>query len=183
LEIWLEVKSCSSKRAKHRSRLDRLDYYLQKTFCKTASLMANACKSAALLGDYPKELVDASYRYGKHLGIAFQLTDDVLDFKENASSLGKPVLADLKRGLATAPTLFVADQFHEMEVLLERRFSEEGDVDRALDMVRRSDGIARTNMLARVHAEAAMSAAMEFGDSVYRDALINLAYLAVDRKK
>jgi len=72
---------------------DRIVYYLRKNYYKTASLMANSCKSAALLGDYPVEMVDASYRYGKHVGMAFQLVDDVLDFEGTLSQLGKPSLS------------------------------------------------------------------------------------------
>lgn len=72
---------------------ERIVYYLRKNYYKTASLMANSCRSAALLGDYPVELVDASYRYGKHVGMAFQLVDDVLDYEGSLSSLGKPSLA------------------------------------------------------------------------------------------
>jgi hypothetical protein len=61
-----------------------------------------------LLGGYPDELVSASYRFGKHVGMAFELVDDVLDVIGSLLQLGKPSLSDLKAGLATAPVLLYA---------------------------------------------------------------------------
>merc|ERR1719491_1563283 len=110
---------------------ERLIQYLRKNFYKTASLMANSCKSAAILGGYNDTIVTAAYRYGKHLGVAFQLVDDILDFDGSASVMGKPALADLHAGLATAPVLFAAEMFPlEMQPLMERKFREEGDIDK-----------------------------------------------------
>ena len=163
-----------------------MEYYLRKNFFKTASLMANSCKSAALLGSYPTELVQASYQYGKHVGMAFQLVDDVLDFEGSAESLGKPALSDLQAGLATAPVLFALNDSQDASLLLEmvqRKFRQEGDVERTCDIVNQSNGMARTKELAQVHAELAMDAALQFGDSVHRDALVHLAYKVVDRTR
>ena len=160
---------------------ERMIYYLKKNFYKTGSLMANSCKSAALLAECPEELVVASYKFGKHVGMAFQLVDDVLDFEGSVSSMGKPALADLNAGLATAPVLFAAEQYPELEAMIDRKFKEEGDVDRARQLVFDSDGIERTKQLARVHAELAMEAVLELDDGVHRDALLNLAYKVVRR--
>ena len=145
--------------------------------------MANSCKSAALLGGYPPEMVWASYRFGKHFGMAFQLVDDVLDFEGNISDLGKPALADLSSGLATAPVLFATEQFPELEALIDRKFSSEGDVDFVLDRLSKSDGIEMTKELARVHSELAMEALLELDGGIYRDALINLCHKVVSRTK
>ena len=160
---------------------ERIIYYLKKNYYKTASLMANSCRSAALLADCPPELVDACYKFGKHVGMAFQLVDDVLDFEGSVSSMGKPALADLNAGLATAPVLFASEVFPELEPMMDRKFKEIGDVDSAKQLVFESNGIERTKQLARVHAEISMEAAMELDHSLYRDALINLAYKVVRR--
>jgi len=166
---------------------DVLEYYLRKNFFKTASLMANSCKSAALLGSYSTELVQASYEYGKHVGMAFQLVDDVLDFEGSAESLGKPALSDLQAGLATAPVLFALnDNTPNASSLLEmmqRKFRQEGDVEQTCEMVKQSNGMERTKELAQVHAELAMDAALQLGDSIHRDALVHLAYKVVDRTR
>lgn len=162
----------------------RLEYYLRKNYFKTGSLMANSCQSAALLGNYPPEWVQCAYRYGKHLGLAFQLVDDVLDYEGNLQTMGKPALNDLKAGLATAPVLFAAQQHpHQLDPLLERKFKHDGDVETALHHVLSSKGIEKTTELARVHAELAMEAVLELQPSVYRDALVQLAYKVVDRTR
>jgi geranylgeranyl pyrophosphate synthase len=177
-----EVMQLRGSTASERSS-ERLSYYLRKNFYKTGSLMANSCKSAALLGDYPPELVDVSYRFGKHVGMAFQLVDDVLDFEGTLSQLGKPALSDLKAGLATAPVLFAAEECPELEPLIDRKFKDDGDVDRAVDLVFMSSGMERTKELARVHAEYAMDALMALRPSENRDALVHLANKVVARTK
>jgi geranylgeranyl pyrophosphate synthase len=175
----MQMRGTSSSDGKN----ERMIYYLKKNFYKTGSLMANSCKSAALLADCPPELVTASYKFGKHVGVAFQLVDDVLDFEGSVSSMGKPTLADLNAGLATAPVLFASETFPELEAMMDRKFKNEGDVERARQLVFESEGIERTKQLARIHAELAMEAVLELDDGVHRDALINLAYKVVRRTK
>ena len=162
---------------------ERMEYYLKKNYYKTGSLMANSCKSAALLAECPPELVVAAYKYGKHVGMAFQLVDDVLDFEGDVKSMGKPALADLRAGLSTAPVLFAAEEYPELEVMMDRKFKEEGDVEKSRELVLQSKGIDRTKRLARVHAERAMEAILPWEPTEYRDALINLAYKVVQRTK
>ena len=178
-----EVMQMRGTTSQEFSNKERVLYYLQKNFYKTGSLMANSCKSAALLGEYPADLVDASYRFGKHVGMAFQLVDDVLDFEGSLSQLGKPALADLQAGLATAPVLFAAEEFPELNDLIDRKFKQDGDVEQAVDLVFHSSGIERTKILARLHAEHAMDAILQLGPSEYRDALVQLAYKVVARTK
>jgi solanesyl diphosphate synthase len=163
---------------------ERMVQYLRKNFYKTASLMANSCKSAAILGNYNDKIVGASYRYGKHLGVAFQLVDDVLDYDGSASAMGKPALSDLNAGLATAPVLFAAEKFpDELSSMIERKFKIDGDVERAVELVRKSDGIQRTKDLAQVHVELAIQSISELEKSNYRDSLIHLAHKVVDRSR
>lgn len=67
-----------------------LEQYLDKSFYKTASLIAASCRSAAVFSDSPVEVKEAMYGYGKHLGLAFQVVDDILDFTQSTEQLGKP---------------------------------------------------------------------------------------------
>jgi len=111
---------------------ERFSHYIQKTFKKTASLIAYTCKAVAYLSGANDELQEAAFQYGRNLGIAFQLVDDLLDFVSNQTELGKPAAADLKLGLATAPVLFACEKFPELNTMIMRRFSEPGDVEKGL---------------------------------------------------
>ncbi|XP_026929485.1 all trans-polyprenyl-diphosphate synthase PDSS1 isoform X2 [Acinonyx jubatus] len=114
---------------------ERFAHYLEKTFKKTASLIANSCKAVSVLGCPDPAVHEIAYQYGKNVGIAFQLIDDVLDFTSCSDRMGKPTSADLKLGLATGPVLFACQQFPEMNAMIMRRFSLPGDVDRAQQYV------------------------------------------------
>ena len=109
---------------------DTISYYLQKTYLKTASLISKSCRAAAILGGSDSGTVDAAYLYGKNLGMAFQLVDDMLDYTISEKELGKPAGADLELGLATAPLLFAWKQHQELGSLVGRKFSQDGDVQR-----------------------------------------------------
>ncbi|XP_053081394.1 all trans-polyprenyl-diphosphate synthase PDSS1 isoform X3 [Acinonyx jubatus] len=89
---------------------ERFAHYLEKTFKKTASLIANSCKAVSVLGCPDPAVHEIAYQYGKNVGIAFQLIDDVLDFTSCSDRMGKPTSADLKLGLATGPVLFACQQ-------------------------------------------------------------------------
>uniref|UniRef100_A0A8C8GUU6 Decaprenyl-diphosphate synthase subunit 1 n=1 Tax=Oncorhynchus tshawytscha TaxID=74940 RepID=A0A8C8GUU6_ONCTS len=89
---------------------ERFKHYLDKTFKKTASLIANSCKAVSILVNSDPEVHEIAFQYGRNVGIAFQLVDDVLDFTACASQLGKPSATDLKLGLATGPVLFACQQ-------------------------------------------------------------------------
>lgn len=81
-----------------------------------------------MLGDADESLADIAFQYGRNIGLAFQLVDDLLDFVSSSDAMGKPTAADLKLGLATAPVLFACEKVsiflfrkvnHTTRVLLE----------------------------------------------------------------
>ncbi|KAH7105173.1 terpenoid synthase, partial [Auriculariales sp. MPI-PUGE-AT-0066] len=131
--------------------------YMHKTYLKTASLMAKGCRASVVLGgardgDICKEV---AYAYGRNIGLAFQLVDDVLDYESSEKTLGKPGGADLALGLATAPALFAWEENPAMGALIERKFSADGDIEMARDFVRNSNALQRTRELAEAHAAKA----------------------------
>jgi len=168
---------------------ERFQLYLAKTFNKTASLMAYSCKANAILAsdfkspDEIKSNGDAAYSYGRNLGIAFQLVDDLLDFVASSEQLGKPAAADLKLGLATAPVLFATNKYPELEDMIARRFCNPGDVEKAFECVLQSDGLDRTRILAREHCDSALSAIEYLTDSKYKWALASLTDTVINRLK
>jgi len=177
--------------------------YLQKTYLKTASLMAKSARSAAVLGGCGEwatqtyalspaqradaaAVCDAAYAYGRHVGMAFQLVDDLLDFRATTEAFGKPSGgADLKLGLATAPVLYAWQELADspLGTLVARRFGEPGDVEQALELVHRSQGLERTAQLARYHTEAAHKALSVLPTSDARAALAQLNEQIVTRVK
>jgi len=162
---------------------ERFEHYLTKSFNKTASLMAYSCRANALLAGVSSSLVEQAFQYGRNIGIAFQLVDDLLDFIVSADQLGKPSAADLKLGLATAPVLFAAEKFPQLNEMIGRRFEEDGDVERAFQLVQKSGGLDETRDLARKHCEAAIAALEHFADSEYKLALIELCDKVLNRMK
>ena len=160
-----------------------LTYYLQKTYLKSASLISKSCRAAALLGQNAPEVVEAAYAYGKNLGLAFQLVDDMLDYTISGQELGKPAGADLELGLATAPLLFAWKENEQLGVLVGRKFSSNGDVERARDIVSRSHGLEQTRALAQEYADKAISALDGFPDSEAKDGLIEMCHKTMKRRK
>ncbi|BGP30543.1 coq1 putative hexaprenyl diphosphate synthase [Rhodotorula toruloides] len=167
-------------------------HYMRKTYLKTASLIAKNARAATVLGGCGikqgwaegEKVKDIAYEYGRNLGIAFQLIDDMLDFTATAADLGKPGGgADLKLGLATAPALYAWDEFPELGELIERKFEREGDVERAKHLILRSSGASRTFTLAEQHSQAAIDAIRRLPESDARDALEKIARDVLTRKK
>lgn len=162
---------------------ETLRYYLQKTYLKTASLISKSCRAAALLGGADAVTVDAAYSYGRNLGLAFQLVDDMLDYTRSGADLGKPAGADLELGLATAPLLFAWKQMPELGALVGRKFEREGDVQMARELVLQSNGIEQTRALAQDYSEKAMAAIADFPDSEAKDGLMEMAQKTIKRQK
>ncbi|XP_060725543.1 decaprenyl-diphosphate synthase subunit 1 isoform X2 [Tachysurus vachellii] len=162
---------------------ERFKHYLEKTFKKTASLIANSCKAVSILVNSDPEVHEIAYQYGRNVGIAFQLVDDMLDFTSCANRLGKPSAADLRLGLATGPVLFACQQFPELHSMIMRRFGSDGDVDQAWRYVLESDGVEQTSFLAQHYCHEATRQISRLQPSPERDALIRLTELVLNRDK
>eukprot|EP00977_Amphora_coffeiformis_P006037 scaffold1294_cov167-Amphora_coffeaeformis.AAC.18 len=163
-----------------------MESYLRKSYYKTASLICYACRSTALLGGhaYGSTVATACEEFGFHMGLAYQIQDDILDFTAAASVLGKPALADMDLGLSTAPILYAAEEFPHLKPLIMRRFKEKGDKQTALEALYKSDvAMDKARALARFHAQRAIDALLRLPKSESRDALIRLTHAVITRKK
>jgi all-trans-nonaprenyl-diphosphate synthase len=158
-----------------------IETYLQKSYYKTASLIANSSKAAGLLSEISRETVEHLYSYGRHFGIAFQIVDDILDFTSTTDTLGKPVGSDLKSGNLTAPVLFALAQKPSLEVLIDRKFAQEGDLEQALALIQDSQGIQQARELAAHHAKLAIEHLAVLPPSESHQALINIAEYTLSR--
>ncbi|KAK4131039.1 terpenoid synthase [Trichocladium antarcticum] len=179
---FMQLKNTARDEANPQWSEETLTYYLQKTYLKTASLISKSCRASALLGGSDAQTVDAAYLYGKNLGLAFQLVDDMLDYTRSEKDLGKPAGADLELGLATAPLLFAWKTMPELGSLVGRKFGNDGDVARARDLVMQSNGIEQTRALAANYAEKAIEAISSFPDSEAKDGLIEMAVKTLKRQ-
>lgn len=175
---FMQLKNEISKGFDH-----TLEYYLQKTYLKTASLVAKSCRASALLGGASQADADAAYLFGKNLGLGFQVVDDMLDYTSSANSLGKPAGADLKLGLATAPVLYAWQEHPELGDLIARKFNHDGDVDRAKRLSIESNGLERTRQLAQAYTDEAVHQVRKLPPSPARDALESIALRILTRTK
>jgi all-trans-nonaprenyl-diphosphate synthase len=155
--------------------------YLEKSYCKTASLIANSSKAAGVLSGLPENRLDALYRFGRQLGLAFQVVDDILDFTASDQQLGKPAASDLASGYLTAPVLFALEERPALAGLIEREFCEPDDLAQALELVRDCEAIARSRALAETFAREAHEAIDWLPNSEPRSALRGLPEFVLSR--
>jgi len=158
-----------------------IEAYLEKSYYKTASLIANSAKAAGLLSGVSPELAQSLYNYGRHFGLAFQIVDDILDFTASTEVLGKPSGSDLASGNLTAPVLYAMEEKPYLEVLIERDLSQEGDIEQAMALVHQSRGIERSRKLAAYHSELAVGHIKHLKPSVSSQALVDLADYILSR--
>ena len=150
--------------------------YLDKSYYKTASLIANSVKAAGVLSGVSSEVCDQLYGYGRNFGLAFQIVDDILDFTATSEVLGKPACSDLKSGNLTAPVLYAIEEKPELKDLIENEFTGEGELEKAIALVKESKGIDRTRDLAAHHSKLAVECLDEaLEDSPSTQALRELA--------
>ncbi|XP_011039904.1 PREDICTED: solanesyl diphosphate synthase 3, chloroplastic/mitochondrial-like isoform X2 [Populus euphratica] len=170
-------------------QLCSMEYYMQKTYYKTASLISNSCKAIALLAGQTTEVAMLAFEYGKNLGLAYQLIDDVLDFTGTSASLGKGSLSDIRHGIVTAPILFAMEEFPQLHSVIDQGFDKPENIDAALDYLWKSRGIQRTRELAAKHANlaaAAIDSLPETDDEEVRKtrrALVDLTQRVITRNK
>ncbi|CDK29801.1 unnamed protein product [Kuraishia capsulata CBS 1993] len=168
----------------HEQNVDAaFDYYLHKTYLKTASLISKSSRSAAVLSGADDTVIDQCYEFGRNLGICFQLVDDMLDYTTTAEQLGKPAGADLELGLATAPILFAWKTRPELGPLISRKFSQPGDVQIAKAAVEACDGVAQTRALASKYRDEALRNLRMLPESDARSALEFLTNSMLTRRK
>ncbi len=162
-----------------RRRTPTRDEYLKRVYSKTAALFAAAAEGAAVLGGVAENQVRALRQYGEHLGLAFQIVDDILDFTADEATLGKPVGSDLRQGTVTLPTLYAV--VNDGVVLARALAGDKAAVETMIDFVRRSDGPALARGDAQQYAASAIANLAWFPHSPARQALEGLADFTVSR--
>jgi octaprenyl-diphosphate synthase len=160
--------------------------YLAVIAAKTAELFAAASRIGAVVAERPAEEEEALDCFGRNLGTAFQLVDDMLDFSASQAELGKSVGDDFRDGKITLPVLLAFARGDETERGFWRRTLEEmdqqpGDLEHAICLVERRGALSETLDRSRHYVAAAIDALALFGDGPERRALIDAAVFAGDR--
>ncbi len=177
------------KQAQYRFDVANLnwDNYLEKSFHKTASLFSAATKSAGLLNNQSPEIINELYNFGKNLGLAFQIIDDLLDFTSAEKDLGKPILGDLKQGILTAPVLFALENTSgniklDLINLIQNRFPDViNDLQKAKVIIEGSGAFEKTFDLAKSYIQQANDNLKNLPDNQYKQELFSLGNFILAR--
>ncbi|MBX2858534.1 MAG: polyprenyl synthetase family protein [Cellvibrionaceae bacterium] len=151
---------------------------------KTAALFEAACETACIIANSPKPTREHLKRFGYHLGLAFQLVDDALDYRGDTQKLGKNVGDDLAEGKLTLPLIQAlskaqSDEKQIIEAAITQ--SDTGNLEQILQIVQRYQGLEFTQDIAKQHATSAIECLQILDDSTYKSALIELAEFSVAR--
>jgi octaprenyl-diphosphate synthase len=154
---------------------------------KTAVLFRGACRVSALLADAPPLLEKALADYGFHMGMAFQMIDDVLDYTPDTRVWGKGAGADIREGKLTLPVIAALKSAgdgdrRQIENMISRQDFSDQDFQDFVDLLERYDGIAYTRRRAADHVQQAKEAIMTFEPSETREILLDVADYALVRK-
>ena len=158
--------------------------YLEVIRCKTAKLFEAAARLGAVVSGSTPEVEAALSSYGTHIGSAFQLIDDVLDYSASADQLGKNIGDDLAEGRPTLPLIHAMRVGSDEQAALIRHAIEEGgreNIDAVIQAIESTDALTYTARAAQREAELAARSLTEIPPSTYRDALYALAEFSVKR--
>ncbi|MBK6852924.1 MAG: octaprenyl diphosphate synthase [Burkholderiales bacterium] len=161
-----------------------VDDYLRVIRYKTAKLFEASARLGAVIADAGPAIEEAAASYGRSLGTAFQLVDDLLDYEGATEKLGKNVGDDLREGKPTLPLLIAMQRGTTEQSDLIRHAIEHGEVEKLaeiVEIVRATGAIAATREAAREETRKAEAQLQLMAPSIYREALLNLCVQAVDR--
>ncbi|MEJ2719362.1 MAG: polyprenyl synthetase family protein [Deltaproteobacteria bacterium] len=154
--------------------------YLQIIIDKTAILMETACRGGAILGGLSSEQEDALAQFGFNLGIAFQMTDDVIDYRSDKETMGKNPGKDLEEGKLTLPLISALkradnDERDRIGELIQRKRADGKDLGWVRDFLHRRGGIEDTLQQSRTYLQKSTGFLEVFPDSEEKQALMKLA--------
>ena len=159
--------------------------YLHVIHCKTAKLFEAAMRLGAILSGAGEAEELAAANYGIHLGTAFQLVDDVLDYSGDEQDTGKHLGDDLAEGKPTLPLIYAMQHGNSEQAAIVREAIEQGDINRfseVLNVIKQTGALEYTRQQALSESKAACDALSALPDSIYKQSLIQLADFASSRQ-
>ncbi len=176
-----EVLQLMNARDPHTSE----ERYIDVIRRKTARLFEAGAQIAAVLSDAPPTIEESLASYGRHLGTAFQLVDDALDYQADEASLGKHLGDDLAEGKPTLPVIYALQHGTDSQRCMIRQAIEHGGLDHLAEITRAVaslGGLAYTARLAEREADQALAALAPLPETAFKEGLSALAKFAVARK-
>ena len=163
-----------------------LDNYIEVVKAKTAALFAAGCEVGPMIAGEDLDQARAMAGYGMNLGIAFQIADDVLDYRSSREAMGKAVGDDFREGKMTAPVIFALQDASAEErdfwVRTVGRLDQAGgDLERALEIFEAHECMDKTMALAKMYADLAKQALEIVPEGELKDLLAEVADYAVER--
>jgi octaprenyl-diphosphate synthase len=159
--------------------------YFEVIYCKTAKLFEAATRLAAVIAGQDKVIEKAMQEYGKYLGTAFQLVDDIMDYTADAKAMGKNIGDDLAEGKPTLPLLYAMQHGNEQQTKLIRDAIEHCNgmdhLDEILAAMKETGSLVYTQKKAEQEADKAINALNVLPESEHKQALISLAHIAANR--
>lgn len=158
--------------------------YLEVIYCKTARLFEAATQLGAILCDRDEKEVRAMAAYGRYLGTAFQLIDDVMDYSSNSEQMGKNVGDDLAEGKPTLPLIYAIQQGTPEQAEIIKSAIEQGGydkIDQVQAIIQQTGALGYTEKMAQQQAELAIAELAYLPDSESKTILRNIARLSVHR--
>lgn len=160
--------------------------YLKVIYCKTARLFEAATQLAAIIGEKDSKTIEAMRLYGMHLGTAFQLIDDVLDYGASSEALGKNIGDDLSEGKPTLPLIHIINTGNEQQKQLIRDAIEHrtgmANLPAVMQALQDTKALEYATDKAEQESLLAIEAIAFLPESEHKEALIGLAKIAVERK-
>ncbi len=161
------------------------DSYMQVIYCKTAKLFEAATRLAAVLTQQPPEIEQAMLDYGKYLGTAFQLVDDIMDYSSDSHDMGKNVGDDLAEGKPTLPLLraMAVGNDTQRERIRDAIANRTGmdHLDEIMSILAETRALEYSQQRAQDEARKAIDSLKVLPDSEHKSALVALAHMAVER--
>nr|YP_009397456.1 prenyl transferase [Dasyclonium flaccidum]ARW66642.1 prenyl transferase [Dasyclonium flaccidum] len=158
-----------------------IEDYMEKSFYKTASLIASSSKATTILSKCNLDIQNDFYIYGKHVGLAFQIIDDILDITSSPTDLGKPAGSDLRNGNLTAPLIFALEEKPELSLLINQEFQNTIDISKAIAIIKNTTAIQKAKDLAEEHIQLAIQILNEKYSSKSIQNLLLVSHYIINR--
>lgn len=157
--------------------------YLRRIKRKTALLIATSCQLGAITADVPEDVHRKLFKFGYYVGMAFQITDDILDFTSTDAQLGKPAGSDLLQGNVTLPVLYALDDISlRNQIIQVSEKTTPAEIKPLISLIKQSDAIQKSELLSNLYLSKAFKVLEELPSNKARNTLYNIAKFIGKRK-